>query len=156
MFIAGSDGTLCRIVSVGETKIAKDVQPPLRRANGAPVAGRQTLRGLRAISEALFATAQSPPPSTRLDWLDGEIEDFLARRARTVRWSFALLVFVVSVLAPVLVGRFCRLHRLHLPERIAALTAMERRFGEPLIGLKALLCVLYYEHADSRREIGVP
>lgn len=147
---------LSAVVTPREPAPHVDFEAVPRGRDGSPLAGRQTLRELRSIAEALFATEQGPPPSERLDWLDRELEDFLARCGRPARWTFSGLAFAVNMLTPLLVGRFARLEELDLSQRIAALTATERKLGEPFLPLKALLCILYYEHPDARREIGAP
>jgi hypothetical protein len=38
-------------------------------------------------------------------------------------------------------------------DRIRALLRLEHRAGEPLIAVKATLCLLYYEHEDAAREV---
>ena len=112
------------------------------------------LRALRAIAEATFATRSGPPPAARLDWLESEMADFLARSGSRSRFLFAFLVFVVSAIAPLLIARLPPLRRLPLAERIVALSRLERRFAEPLLGVKAILCIIYYEHPDAAREVG--
>ena len=64
------------------------------------------------------------------------------------------MVRLVSLLAPFFIGRLATLGSLSVPERIRALTRLEERFGEPLLAVKAMLCLLYYEHPDAAREVG--
>ncbi|HEX4474141.1 MAG TPA: hypothetical protein VH142_03620 [Polyangiaceae bacterium] len=127
---------------------------PLRRKDGKSVASPKTVRALMAIAEALFSRGGTPPPRERLEWVGREAEDFLARAGARTRILLSLLVSVVCVLAPLTIGRLARLHSLSCAERIRALGALERRFAEPLIAVKALLCLLYYEHPDGAREAG--
>ncbi len=128
---------------------------PLRKANGAPIVGTRMLRALRAIAEALFATARAPAAPERLDWLELELEDFLARAGARTRFVLRLAVFAVCVLAPLGVLRFVPLRHLRLADRIHALRRLESsKFSAPLFAVKALLSLLYYEHPDAAREIG--
>jgi hypothetical protein len=113
-----------------------------------------TIRAIRAIAEATFATRTGPPPAARLEWLDGEVADFLARSGSRSRFLFAFMVFVVSAIAPLLIARLPPLRRLPLAERIVALSRLERRFAEPLLAVKAILCLIYYEHPEAAREVG--
>jgi hypothetical protein len=112
------------------------------------------IRRARAIAEAVFLQANGPAPSERLDWLALELEDFLARSGAQTRVVFRLSLFVVGLLAPLSIGRFRSLASLPLHERARALSSLEDRFGPPILAVKALLCVLYYEHPDAAREVG--
>jgi choline dehydrogenase-like flavoprotein len=114
---------------------------------------RATVRAAVAIAEALFSRDSQPPETERLAWIEREIEDFLARSARA-RLALSLLVWIVSFVAPLLVGRVRRLGSLPLDVRVRALVRLERRFAEPLLAVKAILCLIYYEHPDAAREVG--
>ncbi len=127
---------------------------PLRRPDGAPIAARVTVRRAIAIAEAVFARDGALPPVERLEWLALELEDFLARAGARSRFFLSLMIGLVSFLSPVFIGRGPGVMRLALCDRIRALTTLERRFGEPLIAVKALLCLLYYEHPDAARGVG--
>jgi len=115
---------------------------------------RSTTRALVAIAEAVFSRDGRAPAAERMSWVEQEMEDFLARAGRRSRTLFVAMVWVTSVLAPLFVGRFTLLHRLPLSERIGALRALEARFGEPLLAVKALLCLVYYEHPDAAHDVG--
>jgi hypothetical protein len=120
-----------------------------------PVVPARFLTSARAVAEAVFSTDAGPPPAARLDWLCAELEDFLTAAGARTRWMIRLTMLVVSLLAPLSIGRFPPLRRLSLSERVRALSLLEQsRLGAPVLGVKALLCVLYYEHPDAAREIG--
>jgi hypothetical protein len=106
------------------------------------------------VAEAIFLRADGPAPAERLDWLVLELEDFLARSGTQTRVVYRLSLFVVSLLAPLSIGRLRSLGSLPLGERVRALGSLEDRFGPPVLAVKALLCVLYYEHPDAAREVG--
>lgn len=115
----------------------------------------RALASVRALAEALFATDAGAPPSERMTWLCAELDDFFARVGAKSRVVFVLSLFVVGVVAPILIGRFRPLRALPLDERTRALDKMEQgHLSLPLLALKAMLCVLYYEHPDAAREIG--
>ena len=117
--------------------------------------GRGALKTTRALAEALFATRDGAPPAERIGWLSEELDDFFARVGTKSRWLFLLSLFTVSVVAPLLVGRLSPLASLPLDVRTRALERMERgSFALPLLAVKAMLCVMYYEHPDAAREIG--
>jgi hypothetical protein len=127
---------------------------PLRHENGRPIVPEGVIRRARLVAEAVFQRTDGPPPPDRLDWLMLELEDFLARSGAQTRVVFGLSVFVVTVLAPLSIGRLRSLGSLPLRERVRALGRLEDRLGPPVLAVKALLCILYYEHPDAAREVG--
>lgn len=132
---------------------ARDVAP-LRRLDGTPIVGRGTIAALVAIAEAVFSRGGRAPAADRLSWVEREMEDFLARSGARSRALFTFMVWLTRVLAPLSVGRFTLLERLSLAERVEALKRLEARFGEPLLAIKAILCLVYYEHPDAARDVG--
>lgn len=137
-----------------EKPLARSDAAPLRRRDGSSFVRPGTLRAVRSIAEALFSKEGAPPPAERLAWLEGECEDFLARCGAQSRFFFSLMVGLVSFIAPLFLGRLSRLGALSVPDRVRAMARLERRFGEPLLAVKAILCLLYYEHPDASREMG--
>jgi len=81
------------------------------------------------------------------------MEDFIARGGTRSRLVLTFMIWLVTVLAPLFVGRLTKLGDLTVPERIRALSSLEHRLGEPLLAVKAMLCLLYYEHEDAAREV---
>lgn len=113
------------------------------------------LASVRAFAEALFSTEEGPPPAERLDWLVGQMGDYLERAGPAARLIFGLALFVVTWLAPLFIWRPPTLRGLEVEERIKALTRMEESFASaPVLAVKAFLCVVYYEHPDVQREVG--
>ena len=113
------------------------------------------LQQLRAFAEALFSTEAGAPPAERMDWLMGQMDDYLIRAGARAQLIFSLSVFVVAWLAPIFAGRFPTIRGLELETRVKALTRMEESFaGAPVLAVKAFLCVVYYEHPDVQREVG--
>ena len=111
---------------------------------------------LRALAEALFCGLDGPPPAERLDWLCEDAMDVFQRADSGIRLILRLALLGVSLLAPLYVGRLTLMRRLPLPLRIQALARLERGWiAGPLLILKALLSLIYYEHPDVEREIGV-
>lgn len=127
---------------------------PLRNADGSAIVGRGTIRALVAIAEAVFARDEKPPPPDRLAWVEREAEDFLARSGARSRLMLSFMVWLTTLLAPILAGRYTPLYSLSLGDRVRALARLEERFAEPLLAVKAILCLIYYEHPDSAREVG--
>lgn len=113
------------------------------------------LQHLRAFAEALFSTEAGAPPAERMDWLVGQMEDYLVRAGPRAQFIFTLSVMVVAWLAPILVGRLPTIRSLDVETRVKALTRMEESFaGAPVLAVKAFLCVVYYEHPEVQREVG--
>lgn len=110
---------------------------------------------LRALAEALFCGPEGLPPAERLDWLCGDAMDVFQRADAGIRFVLRLAMLGVSVLAPLYVGRLTLMRRLPLELRIRALARLERSWlSGPLLILKALLSLIYYEHPDVEREVG--
>jgi hypothetical protein len=127
---------------------------PLRRPNGTPLVGRSTMRALVSIAEAVFSRDGTPPAADRLTWVERETEDFLARSGARSRFMFSFMIWLTTWLAPILSGRFSPLYALPLESRVRALAHLEERFSEPLLAVKAILCLVYYEHPDAARDVG--
>jgi len=153
-------GTLRLAVS----EIAQDSAPdsdregshlaPLRHEDGSPIVAPRVVARAVVVAEALFSTADGPPPEARLAWLALELEDFLARAGARSRFVVGLSLFAVWVLAPLVMLRFTSLARMPVAERARALARLEDTFGAPVLAVKALLCVLYYEHPDAALSVG--
>ena len=119
-------------------------------------ANARALDRLMLIAEALFSRDGTPPPPERIAWLRGEMGDFLSRASPIGRMLFVMGSLVVSLWAPVLVGSLPPLSRLSFTRRVEALTRFEsRRVAPVLIALRAILCLLYYEHPDAAKEVGI-
>jgi hypothetical protein len=114
----------------------------------------RTVRAALAIGSAVFGRGQSPPPPERLDYLGREFEDFLVRSGPRARAMLTVMVWLVALLSPLCIGKLGTLAALSQADRVRALDRLERRFGEPLVAVKAILCLIYYEHPDAAREIG--
>lgn len=114
------------------------------------------LRDARVFAEALFAGAGGAPPRDRIDWLMRELEDFVEQAGPRVRLILVGGLLTASWAAPPLAGKAPPLARLSLADRVRALDALEHTpAGLPLLAVKAILCILYYEHPDALREAGV-
>lgn len=117
-------------------------------------------RAMRALVEAIFARRGEgedlmPPPAKRVDWVVGEMDDFLARVTGRSHAVVLLSLFVVSVVAPLFVRRLGTLASLPLEGRVEALHRLEESGLSPtLLAVKALASVHYYEHPDAAREVG--
>jgi len=113
-------------------------------------------RDARAFAEALFAGPEGPPPDERLRWLVADLADFLEQSGPRAWAVITGGLEVATWLAPPLIGKLPPLSRLSVEERCRALDKLEHSpAGLPLLAVKAILCILYYEHPDSLAEIGV-
>jgi len=107
------------------------------------------------VAEALFAGPEGPPPSSRLDWLERDLADFFGHVTLRARLLFRACIATLFWVAPLLAGRFSSMARLTVDERIEALHRLERSFlSLALLGAKAPLSIVYYEHPDAAAEIG--
>jgi hypothetical protein len=147
--------TIIRAAPVGETLLHSRRTDVPDRVLGTGGLGRAGRASLRAFAEALFSEAGRPPPADRLDWLVDDFDDFLRQGGARARLGFKALLLVVSVVAPVTVWRLLPLRALPLATRIEALERFERTpAGLAIYALKALVCLVYYEHPDAARSIG--
>ena len=66
-----------------------------------------------------------------------------------------LMIRLVSLLAPLMVWRPWPFHRLSLDTRIRALARLEDSvLSAPILALKAMLCIVWYEHPDTAAAVG--
>jgi hypothetical protein len=113
-----------------------------------------TVTAAVCIAEAVFSRDGTPPSTDRLEWVAREFEDFLGHCGGRSRLVLTVLVRLVAFLAPLFIGRLVRFSTLSLADRVCALTRLEERFGDPLLAVKAMLCLLYYEHPGSALDVG--
>jgi len=137
----------------GEAKPFPGLQG-VRRPSGR--ISKTNLKTIESIAEALFSVEGVPPPYGRIGWLGQEVADYMSRVSVLGRFLFVCALLLVSRVAPVMVFRFCPLYRLSLERRILALTRYESSaIGTSLIPIKAIVCIIYYEHPDAAREVGI-
>ena len=108
-----------------------------------------------AVAEAMFTTHQGPPPADRIQWLWGELWDFSTRVGGLGVFALRMSLFFLTWVAPLYVLRLPPLRRLSVHRRIEAMERFERGFmGITFYALKAMLCMMYYEHPDAAQEAG--
>lgn len=124
------------------------------RHRGRPgLTGRMRLAML-AIGSALFAREDGPPPAERVEWLADEMHDFFAHAGARARLTLRFCLLAISVLAPLYVRRLPPFRALPHELRVAALERFEQSlFGLAVLGVKAIACIVWYEHPESLREI---
>lgn len=90
-----------------------------------------------------------------MQWFVDDVDDFVAHLNLRAALLFRLCLFVVTWVAPLLVGRIAPLSSLSMSERIAALDALERTSASlALFGARAVTSLCYYEHPDAAAELG--
>jgi hypothetical protein len=113
-------------------------------------------RDTQAVAEAMFAGEGGPPPAERIRWLCDDFDDFIERAGPRSELILGGAVFAATWLAPVALGKRPPLARLSIEERVEALDRLEKTpAGLPLLALKAILCTIYFEHAEAQREAGI-
>jgi hypothetical protein len=122
------------------------------RPSGAPSA--RSVETMMAIAEAAFSTEAGAPPAERIEWLRREYVDLMSRASSRGRFYFWAGALVVAVAAPLMIGKLARFRRLSLADRLQALRRFEAHsLGSILIALRAILCLLWYEHPQVAREV---
>jgi hypothetical protein len=138
-----------------EGRVGRLPGPAAERAPGGRLP-RFALNAMLYVAEALFSVRGEAPPPERMRWLGAELDDFMARASGAGRFQFAVASALVSVIAPLLVGRLPGLGGLPIARRVHALERLEETAAAPLlIALRAILCLIYYEHPDAAREVGI-
>lgn len=121
----------------------------------APGLSPRALGAARVVAEALFAREDGPPPAERLDWMERELADFFGHVTLRARLLFRACLATIYFLAPLTMGRLRTMRGLSVAERVAALHSLERTpLSLALLGCKAILCIVYFEHPDAAAEIG--
>lgn len=124
-------------------------------AQASPLIVRGWLKQAASVAEVIFSSDDGPPPPDRVRWLCAQLDDFMARAGSRSRLVFRSALFVIGWLAPLLALRPLPFRMLSERRRILALERLERSPLAPaMFAVKALLCILYYEHPDAAREIG--
>ena len=110
-------------------------------------------RSLIAVAEALFSTADGPPPAERMTFILDDVSDFMRHAGKRGRMIYRLALFAVVWVAPLI--RLRRpLHMVPVQERIRRLESIEETvFGLAFFLVKTILCILYYEHPDAEAEL---
>lgn len=134
------------------------VLPPARGV--APKSGALTpgtLLRTRAIAEALFTPDDLvPPPEDRLSWVMTEYADFMARSTRRGRFLFTAAAYAITWVSPRLARRPGPFTQAPLTARVEMLRAVEASpLASILIALRAILCILYYEHPEAAQDAGI-
>lgn len=115
----------------------------------------RSVRAARALAEALFADDRGPPPADRLDWMASDLADFFGHVSLRARLLFRACLAVITWLGPLAIGKLPPLARLDHGDRVRALLRVERSpLALALLGVKAMLSIVYYEHRDAARAIG--
>jgi len=128
---------------------------PLGTRASSGALGSGTLDTLMSVAEALFSSDAGAPPAERITWLRSELSDFMGRGTFTGRALFTIAAFAISLFAPLRVGRLPPFRRMPLGKRVHALQVFEAsRLSPLLIAVRAILCLLYYEHPDAVVALG--
>ena len=114
-------------------------------------------RAARAVAEALFSTEAGAPDAERLDWVAHDLMDFMARSAGRARLILRLALFALTFVAPLFVFMPVPLTWLSRERRVRALERMESSpLGPAALAVKAILCMLWFEHETTRVETNTP
>ncbi len=111
---------------------------------------------VRVVAEAMFHRESGPVPAERLNWLSEDFVDFLEQAGPRAEMIIGGALQLATWMAPLAIGRRPPLARLDVAERIVALEKLEgTAAGLPLLALKAVMCMIYFEDVEAQAEIGV-
>lgn len=83
-----------------------------------------------------------------------QVDDVLAKAGGRGVQAYRVSLWVVSWIAPILILRRPRFARLSQEDRVRALARIEQsRLKTLLFALKALLCIVYFEHPDAAEHV---
>jgi hypothetical protein len=123
-----------------------------RRHKPVPPSVRRTAR---LVAEALFSPDGVSTVQERLDWLEEDFADFYARAHGNARMVLRASLFALMWVAPLFAFVPAPLS-VHSIRRRAL--ALERFEASPLapaaLAVKAMLCIIWFEHPVTRRETG--
>ncbi|MCB9508031.1 MAG: hypothetical protein H6700_03625 [Myxococcales bacterium] len=126
--------------------------------HGAQDAPEPTIGWVRqayAVAEVLFSTAAGPPPPGRLRWMCSELRAHLDTVRGRSAWVVRASLLLMAWLGPLLVFRPPTLARLDFARRATALERWERSpLGLTLFAVKAMLCIVYFEHPEAAASLG--
>lgn len=112
-------------------------------------------RGARVVAEALFSPDGEPPDEERLAWLADDFADFYGRAHGNARLVLRLSLLVLTLVAPWFVFLPVPLSALSLRRRAVALERFEASPLAPAaLAVKAILCILWFEHPTTQAETG--
>lgn len=110
----------------------------------------------RLVAEALFQDeAGLSPPAAELDSIERELADFARQAGGWATFLLTACLLAVALLVPVFARRLRSIAGLTLDERRHALEKMEESgVSLPFLAVKAILCLVHYEHPDAAARIG--
>ena len=109
----------------------------------------------RAVAEALFSPDGETIDRARLDWLEEDFADFYARSHGNARGILRASLLALMWLAPLFVFTPLPLTSLSIRRRALALERFEGSLLAPAaLAVKAMLCILWFEHPVTREETG--
>lgn len=128
-----------------------DPKPPRDAKRPRAALGVRRAKAARAVAETLFATDDGQ----RLEWLVNELDSYLAHSGPRAKLLLLVGLFATSVLGPLLALRFPPFRAHGAASRGKILERVERSFVSlPFLALKALLCVIWFEHPASLAHTG--
>lgn len=127
----------------------------VQAAEHSPAPTRAWHKQLHAVAGAMFSQDGQAPPVARLNWCVAQIDDLLTRVGGRGAFAYRFALAVIAWCAPLLIWRLPRFARLSQEQRIRALLRVEKSPLKTLLfALKALLCIVYFEHPDAAEATG--
>jgi hypothetical protein len=101
----------------------------------------------------LFSWNGETPDTERLEYIEHDFADFYARSQGTAPLVLRLSLFVLMYVAPLFIFRPTSLRSLSIENRARALDKLEASpLGPAALAVKAMLCILWFEHEKTQLE----
>jgi hypothetical protein len=112
------------------------------------------LRAARAVASTMFCTHDGPPSKEHLDWTIDNLYDMYVTVGGIGLFVFRLSLFAFTWLAPLMILRLPPFSRLPHEDRLRAMHRFENSLiAIALFALKAMLCMIHFEHPDGVRHM---
>jgi hypothetical protein len=112
---------------------------------------------VRSLAEAMFAHEQGPAPD-RLDAITVEFDHFISPASRSTRFGLLVMLELVRFAPLLVLLRVSTFEALSLDERVLVLERMAKSslvlLALALAACKAILSLLFFEHADELVALG--
>ncbi len=114
---------------------------------------------VRAIAEAIFAN-EGPVAPEKLDDFVEEMDRFVSPASKTLRFGLMRLLELLTIIPPLLIGRFTLFENLPIDDRLRVFKKCEISkfplFLLIFIAYKTIMAIVWFEDEDELAALGYP